>query len=340
VANQPPKWLSQLLGWYAMTVLGLGARTGLLDALLAAPGTAAEIAERAGVDERNALQWLWAMASAGHVSLEGDCFALTDETRFVFGPGFPVNARAVVDFVDRTSSVLPEIADAMQSGKGVAPNRFHAAYGDSIGRINTPTYAMALVDEWIGSCEGLVTTLAAGGRIADLASGNGDAAVIMAKAFPSASITAYDLDSHQIEATRARASAEGLGGLTAEAAGAEQLGREAFDLVTCLDSFHHFGDPAAVAAQVRGALAPGGVFLLAESAMSGDLGTDVQNPFSVVVHSAGLLYCLQENLSSGGPGLTGGDGPGWVNEALERAGFTSISTLDSPTGYRVFVART
>ena len=176
--------------------------------------------------------------------------------------------------------------------------------------------------------------------MADLASGNGDAAVIMARAFPTASITAYDLDVQLTKATMARASAEGLGGLTAEAAGPEQLPEAAFDLVTCLDSLHHFGDPASVATQVRRALVPGGVFLIAETAMTGDLANDMQSPFSVVVYSAGLLYCLQENLSSGGTGLTGGDGPTWVTSSLERAGFSSISTVDSPTGYRVYLAST
>ncbi|MGA9716348.1 MAG: hypothetical protein WBQ48_11005, partial [Aeromicrobium sp.] len=53
-----PRLLTDLNGWYALTMLGVGLRTGLLDALLVGPGDAAEMARRAEVDERNALEWL------------------------------------------------------------------------------------------------------------------------------------------------------------------------------------------------------------------------------------------------------------------------------------------
>lgn len=94
-----------------------------------------------------------------------------------------------------------------------------------------------------------------------------------------------------------------------------------YDLITCLDSFHHFGDPRAVARSAQRGLGDGGVFLVAESATSGELAQDAQSPFSLITYRAGLLYCLQENLAGGGSGLPGGDGPSgssrhWKREAL------------------------
>jgi hypothetical protein len=41
-SHAQPKFLTDLFGWYSMTMLGLGARTGLLDALQQGPGTAAD----------------------------------------------------------------------------------------------------------------------------------------------------------------------------------------------------------------------------------------------------------------------------------------------------------
>jgi hypothetical protein len=52
-----PKFLADLFGWYSMTMLAVGARTGLLDALREGPGSAEEIAGRAGADRRNTLEW-------------------------------------------------------------------------------------------------------------------------------------------------------------------------------------------------------------------------------------------------------------------------------------------
>jgi hypothetical protein len=48
--------MRDLFGWYSMTLLGLDLRTGLLEALLEAPGAAEEVPARAGVDQRNAFE--------------------------------------------------------------------------------------------------------------------------------------------------------------------------------------------------------------------------------------------------------------------------------------------
>jgi SAM-dependent methyltransferase len=332
-AHQPPRFLTHLFGWYAMTMLAVGARSGLLDALIAAPGTAEDIARRAGVDPRNALEWLRALTVAGHSTFADGRFALSEETAMAFGPGFPVDARAIVDFADRTGDLLPTVAEAIRSGRGVDSQVYQAAYGTAVARVNSPTYAAALVDEWIGGVPGLADRLSAGGMIADLACGNGDAAAIMGRAFPSARVVGYDIDTALFPTSSLPDNVT----LRPGDARSSDPGQQ-FDVVTCLDSFHHFGDPGKVAEQARSLLNPGGVFLVAESGLSGDLAVDTGNPVALIVCAAGLLYCLQENLAAGGPGFSGGDGPDWLIKALQAAGFRDVQTRDSPTGYRIFTA--
>ena len=63
-----PLFLEHLIGSLALVLLGLGRRTGLLDAVLAAGGTAEELAARAGVDARNADEWLRGMTAAGYLT--------------------------------------------------------------------------------------------------------------------------------------------------------------------------------------------------------------------------------------------------------------------------------
>jgi SAM-dependent methyltransferase len=331
VADQehaPPKFFTDLVGWYSLTTLAIGSRTGLLDALCAGPGTVDEIADRAGVDRRNALEWLRGVVAGGHAVVEGNDFALSPETAAVLGPGFPVDARAVIDFVDGIPSVLPEVADAIRDGSGVRPEVYQDAFHGAVGRVNTPTYAAALVDEWITGIPGIADRLRSGGSVADLASGNADAAAIVAGAFPAARVVGYDLvaperDDLPPNVELVRADAHDL------------PTDDEFDLVMCLDSFHHFGDPVAVAGGARKLLRPGGAFLVVESGLSGDLARDAGDPFALIVFACGVLYCLQESLAAGGSGNTAGDGPTWVADALAEAGFADVTVTPSPTGYHL-----
>lgn len=329
-SHTPPKFLTDLFGWYSMTMLALGWRTGLLDAVGTGPGTVEEIGARAGVDSRNCLEWLRALTAAGHVTTADGVFALSAETTMVLGPRFPVDARAIIKFVSGTPAVVDQVAEAMHTGRGVESATYHLPYGDAVATINSPIYAAALVPEWIAGVPGVSDTLSTGGRVADLACGNGDAAALIAMAFPHAHVVGYDLD----PAVRSRAGLPANAELRAADARALPDG-DPFDLVICLDSVHHFGDPAVVMGQVHKILKPGGVFLIAESGLTGDLPTDCDNPYAAIVYSAGLLYCLQENLAAGGTGLTGGDGPHWITDALATAGFGDITVTPSETGYNI-----
>lgn len=329
-SRTPPKFMTDLFGWYSMTMLGLGSRTGLLDALGQGPGTVEEISARAGVDTRNCLEWLRALTAAGHVSTADGLFALSAETTMVLGPEFPVDARAIIKFVSGTPDVVEQVAQAMYTGGGVESATYQQPYGEAVAEVNTPIYAAALVSEWIAGVPGLAETLSNGGRVADLACGNGGAAALIATAFSRAHVVGYDLNAAVVNGAGLPANVE------LRAADARALpGGDQFDLVICLDSLHHFGDPAVVIGQVHKVLNPAGVFLIAESGLTGDLATDCANPFAAIVYSAGLLYCLQENLAAGGTGLTGGDGPRWITDALATAGFGNISVTPSETGYNI-----
>src|SRR5574341_2485008 len=51
-------------------MVNIGHKTGLYEALAQAPGTSAEIAARAGLDERYVREWLGAMATGGIVEYD------------------------------------------------------------------------------------------------------------------------------------------------------------------------------------------------------------------------------------------------------------------------------
>lgn len=328
-----PRFVADLRGWYSITMLVLGAQTGLLDAVLQQSGTCEDVSLRAGVDPRNGLEWLRALTAAGHVLSSEGVFSISPETAMVAGAGFPVDMRAVLDFVAATPPVLHAVGGAMRTGRGVDPATFHQNYNHAVGRVNTPTYADALVSDWINSVPGLSSTLTAGGHVADLACGNGDAAAVLGTAFPAATVVGFDLDPNVADRDDLPSN------VTLRTADARALpdGAE-FDLVLCLDSLHHLGEPHAIAAQVHKILRPGGLFLIAESCFTGDLAIDSANPFALIGYAAGLLYCLQENLAAGGSGNTAGDGTTWITDALSGSGFAEPTVRASETGYNIITA--
>lgn len=328
--HSPPTLLRDLFGWYSLTLLALGMRSGLLDTLLEGPGTADEVAARAGLDLRNVHEWLRGLTAGGHATHQDGVFALSPDTAQLLGPAFPADVRGVLAFTLEAPAVFGHVVEAMRSGNGV-PSDAYRAVAAAAARVNTPTYAAALVPEWIEGAAGLGDRMRAGGAVADLAAGNGDAATLVAQAYPAARVIGYDLAS-----TTRDDLPSNLRMCVADARDLPDDGP--FDLMYCLDSFHHLGDPVAVLHQARKVLADDGVLMIVEAGMSGDLDQDVADPFSVVIYASGLLYCLQESLSAGGRGHSNGDGPGWVEDALREAGFGSTKVTPSPTGYAVITA--
>ncbi|HEX2849389.1 MAG TPA: class I SAM-dependent methyltransferase [Acidimicrobiales bacterium] len=323
-----PKFVRDLFGWYSITMLALGARTGLLDAVLSGGGSVEEISRRAGTDSRNTLEWLRALTAAGHVVADDGRFSLAEETRAVLGPRFPTDARGVLSFVDGISKMTTDVAAAMVSGRGIEPALYDNAFEPAVGRLNTPMFSAALVDDWIGGLDGTADTLREGGGVADIACGNGDAVRLIARAFPRAHVVGFDIVVPREQDLPDNAELR--------IADATQLpGDAAYDLVTCLDAFHHLGDPVKVASRAREALRPGGALMVVEPSMTGDLAVDAQEPFSVIVYASTLLWCLQENLAAGGTGDTGGDGSAWAVDALSRGGFENVTVRSSETGYDV-----
>ena len=332
MSDQLPLLIRNLLGFYAMETLAMGRTSGALAALADMPGTAAELADRAGLDERNVGLWLRAMSAAGHARHDSGRFTLEEETAALLGPAFPIDLGAVLDFVAAASAEpLQAAMRAMRTGDGVPPEQY-AALGKAAGGVNSRIYQAALVDEWIAASPGLRERLDDGGRIADLACGTADAAALMAAAFPRAQVEGYD-----------PGTPEGVHADVVNLSIVRQTTDDlptdgSFDLITCLDAFHHLGRVDAVASRVHAALKEGGVFLVAETALSGDVDSDNADPFSLIAHAAGLMYCLQENLANGGDGSTPSVGLGWVERALSSAGFSAVTHVDSETGYRVFLA--
>jgi SAM-dependent methyltransferase len=108
-----------------------------------------------------------------------------------------------------------------------------------------------------------------------------------------------------------------------------------FDLVYCLDSLDHIRDPASVLKGVHRALVPGGVVLVADNDLTGDLDQDAESASALIAYTSSVIYCLQEALAGGGVVHSCAEGPGWVMDAMEQTDFAEVTVHHSETGYAI-----
>jgi SAM-dependent methyltransferase len=326
MTDETPLFFQHLPGVFAVTLLQIGRRSGLLDAVLAEGGTAPQVAERAGADPRNAAEWLRGMTAAGYLTHSDGRFEATEMTRMTFGPQFPFSVTSILDGLWGAPQVYDDVVAAVRSGAGIAGERL-APYAPFVG-VNTPMYEMAMVGDWIAAVPGLSDRLAEGARVAEIAPGNGNAAAVVGRAFPRSSVVGYDLSPQALPDLPANVSIR--------RADARDLPDEGpFDLVYCLDALHHMGDPMSVLKGVHRALAPGGVVLVAENDLTGDLDQDVENPGALIAYASSVVYCLQEALAGGGDVHSCAEGTQWVVDALDGAGFRDVGVHHSETGYAI-----
>jgi len=321
--------------WYAATTLALGERTGLLAALLAGGGRAAELAARAGVDAHNAMVWADAIVVAGYARVEGERYLADEEVLGVLRGGLPFDLRAVVELLAPLGGLLPRVEQAMRDGAGVASAEFQATLGALPERVNGPMYGTFLLDGWIAGHPELDAALRSGIDVAEIGPGGGEALRLIAAAFPASRFVGYDVDPQQVSRANAAAANARLANLRFEVLDAAQLPPASFDLVCVFDAFHHLGQPTAVLEAIRVSLRDGGSFLVAESALSGDPTVDASDPSAILVYGSNLLYCFQEGMTDGGAGL----GATWSGQHLEafliEHDFRIAATHVSDAGYVV-----
>jgi 2-polyprenyl-3-methyl-5-hydroxy-6-metoxy-1,4-benzoquinol methylase len=315
-----------------MLMVSVGHRTRLFDTLAAAGDvTSATLAERAGLDERYVREWLGAMTAGRIVRLDGETgrYALPAEHASVLTRGAAANIAASAQFLPVLAAVEDRIVECFERGGGVpysAYPRFHEVMAEE----SDQTVVAALEAHILPLVPGLAESLASGIEVLDVGCGRGRALARLATAFPRSRFTGYDLSAEAVAEGNAQAAAAGLSNVWLEVrdvAGLPASGR--FDLVTAFDAIHDQADPAAVLAGVRGALKPGGVFLMQDIGASRDPLTNVQHPLGAYLYAISCLHCMTVSLAQGGAGLGTCWGEETAREMLQDAGF------DRPRSHRL-----
>jgi len=242
---------------------------------------------------------------------------LADEASPAFLAGGATITRGWFAGIDR-------LAEAFRTGAGIPWPEQDPAVFEGTERFFRPGYTASLTTEWVPALPGVADRLAAGGRVADVGCGHGVAAILLARAYPQASVHGYDFHDRSIQIARQRADQAGLGGrIRFEPLDATSYPADGFDLICLLDTLHDLGDPAAALAHARKALASDGAVLVVEPDAADDYAANLASPMAPLSYAASTFQCTPAALAQpGGAALGAQAGPAAVRQLADDAGFS------------------
>jgi SAM-dependent methyltransferase len=319
-----------LWGHVITTMIALGHRTGLLEALVRSPGTAAEVAGAAGLDERAVAEWLGAMVTAGIVEHDAGGYAPAPgyEPLLVGERASSVGPTAVM--LSRLTAMLPEVARGFVDGGGIPASEYARRAGtEGLGATRRGLYREQFVDGFLGAVPGLPERLREGARVLDVGCGTGQVAGLVADAFPRCTVLGVDVVPEAVEHARAEHGGRAAFGV-ADVTDPGSMPAAGHDVVLAVDVIHDLGDPAAALRGVRRALAPDGWFVMVDTAFPDDLDALVGDPVAGLAYGISVLHCLPVSRSGGGAGTGAMWGRERVLAMLDDAGFATVTTHASP----------
>ncbi|HZU14733.1 MAG TPA: class I SAM-dependent methyltransferase [Chloroflexota bacterium] len=315
----------------ASALIYIGDRNGLFEALNGAGWvTPDELASETGQSPRYLREWLSAMACSGYVQYDrvADRFCLPPEQAFCLAnPDSPAYFPGLFEMLPTWYANAPKVADVFKTGGGVPQHEYGEEFWRGFERFTRAQFLNHLTQHWIPGVPGLEAKLQAGARVADVGSGNGQAILILAHAYPNSQFIGYDNYPLAVASARQRAADAGVDGrVRYELRDVAQGLPGTYDLITVFDTVHDMVDPIGSLSAIRRALAPDGVLLWTEFNVSGDLAENLANPLNLAkfTYSASTLYCMTTSLSQGGAGIGTCMGPHKAEELADEAGFGSF----------------
>ena len=303
----------------------LGERLGLYKAMAGAGSlTPAQLATKAGTDERCTREWLMNQAAGGYVRYDAaaETFTLPDEQAMAMADeNSPVFMHGAYDIIQSLFRDLPKFEQMFRTGRGLGWGDHDGCLFSGTARFFRPNYAGNIVANWIPALDGIGGRLAAGARVADVGCGYGYSTMLMAEAFPNSEFVGFDAHGPSVAAARKMADEAGLRNCRFEVASATEYAGGGFDLVACFDCLHDMTDPVGAARHVKQSLRPDGAWLIVEPFAS-DAAAENLTPVGRVFYGASTLICVPASQSGGGPALGAQAGERRLGEIVRQGGFT------------------
>lgn len=315
----------------------VGDRLGLFKTLADnGPLTSAAFADRAHINERYGREWLSAMACHGYINYDDATkqFSLSPEQTFVLAnPESPLYLLGALVMAQPYWANIDQLAEAFRHGGGIAQDRFGEHFWCGFERFTYTFFRNSMVQEWLPAMPTVEAKLRAGGTVADVGCGNGQALIILAQAFPTATFVGYDNYPAAVAAAKANAQKAGVSDrVRYEICDVTKGIPGTYDLITTFDVVHDMPQPRPALHAIKSALNPGGTYFVLEFNFSGDLQHNIDHPLGIGAfgYSASTNYCMTQALAVGGEGTGTCMGEDKMREFAKEAGFTHFRRLDFP----------
>jgi ubiquinone/menaquinone biosynthesis C-methylase UbiE len=309
----------------------IGHRTGLFDAMRDQPPmTSAQLADRAGLNERYVREWLGAMVAAGVIEVDAASVTFrlpAEHAAYLTRAAGADNLAVITQYFALLGNVEDAIVECFRKGGGVPYERyprFHEVMAEDSGQ----SALAALESHVLPLVAGLNERLRGGIRVLDLGCGRGRILMQMAGLFPASRFVGMDLSQEAIVQARADAARRGLTNVEFVVADLSDFDQKAeadsFDLVMTLDAIHDQARPLNVLRGIHRTLRSDGLYLMQEIKGSSHVHKNVGHPIGTFLYTISCMHCMTVSLAQGGEGVGAMWGEVMTREYLERAGFRSI----------------
>ncbi len=328
------------LGMMDILTIYIGDCLGLY-AALAEGGhlSSAELARRAGVNERYAREWLEQQASAGILDVDG-MHSEASERRYSLPPG---HAEALLDrdslgYITPLAwqmlgvvQPLPAILNAFRTGDGVPYREYGTDMRRGISLANRAVFVNLMGSEWLPAIPDVHERLQADlpARVVDVGCGTGWSSISIARAYQNVLVDGLDLDADSIAEAQANAAAEWLEDRVSfqvrNAADADLAGR--YDLAIAIECIHDMSQPVEALRAMRGLVKEGGAVLVVDERVEESFtapGSDIERLY----YGFSVLHCLPVGMAeqpSAGTGTV--MRPDTLRRYAREAGFSDVEVL-------------
>ena len=326
------------IGALEVASVHVGGRLGLYRSL-AEDGVATpkQLAARTGTSARYVREWLEQQAVAGFLTVD-DVDVSPDERRYRLPEAHrPVLVDEVsLDHLTPVATLavaamrpLDDVIAAYRSGAGVPYEAYGADARDGIAGMNRPQFEHQL-GQWLAAMPDVDARLREpGARVADVACGLGWSSIAIARAYPTVTVDALDVDEASIADAHHHVVEVGLVDrvhpAVHDASSPTLPGR--YDLVTVFEALHDMNHPVEALRTIRASLTDGGTVLIADERVAERFtapGDDIER-FN---YGWSVLHCLPVGMlepDSAGTGTV--IRPDTVRAYAAEAGFRTTEVL-------------
>ena len=324
-----------------MTMLAvIGDRLGLFKDLEArGPATSADFAERAGIKERYAREWLSAMANSGYLDYDPrrSVFSMPEAHGAVLahenGPQF---LGGVYQMLPALIGQLDAVTRSFQDGGGVSPSEYDDGIWNGMERFTNVWFENMLVQEWIAAMPEVGAKLERGALVADVGCGRGRAIIKLAQSFPNSRYVGYDVHGPSIQRANQNAATAGVADrVRFEVRDAAEGLPARYDVITTFGALHDAANPRGIVGAIRRAMRPNGRYVCVEVPCADKLEENT-GPLGELFHGYSVLYCMTASLARGGEALGAlGVTEPKVRELCFEAGFGDVRRLPLQNPFNV-----